>query len=134
MTKFNHYHNDSSRRDLPVIAVNKKIKDPSLYLPSKDLMAAVNVALNLQLPLLLTGEPGTGKTDLARHIADFFDLDAPFVFSMRKQPRRQKICFTATTRSRIFNGQTRKKTARTTRFRPTKLNATLKKTLSAMKP
>jgi MoxR-like ATPase len=43
--------------------------DPAGYLPDPDLVNAVNVALLLGQPLLLTGEPGTGKTQLARSLA-----------------------------------------------------------------
>lgn len=39
------------------------------YLPSPDLVMAVNVALYLKRPLLLMGEPGCGKTRLAEALA-----------------------------------------------------------------
>lgn len=39
------------------------------YLPDPGLVAAVEVALDLQMPLLVTGEPGTGKTQLAYWVA-----------------------------------------------------------------
>lgn len=39
------------------------------YIPDPGLVAAVEVALDLQMPLLVTGEPGTGKTQLAYWIA-----------------------------------------------------------------
>ena len=43
--------------------------DPSGYLPDPGLVDAVNVALTLNRPLLLTGDPGTGKSQLARSLA-----------------------------------------------------------------
>jgi len=39
-----------------------------------DLVAAVNVALAVGAPLLLTGEPGTGKTQVAHYLAWYFDV------------------------------------------------------------
>ena len=39
------------------------------YLASPDLAIAVNAAVTLQRPLLVKGEPGTGKTELARQVA-----------------------------------------------------------------
>ncbi len=39
------------------------------YVADKDLMIAVNAAIRLERPLLVKGEPGTGKTELARQVA-----------------------------------------------------------------
>ncbi len=39
------------------------------YVATEDLMVAVNAAINLERPLLIKGEPGTGKTILAHEIA-----------------------------------------------------------------
>ena len=39
------------------------------YIATDDLKVAVNAAVTLQRPLLVKGEPGTGKTELARQVA-----------------------------------------------------------------
>src|SRR3954467_4297585 len=39
------------------------------YIATDDLMMAVNAAVTLGRPLLIKGEPGTGKTQLAQEIA-----------------------------------------------------------------
>ena len=46
-------------------ADRSRLQDPRHYRPDPQLVRAVNVALMLDQPLLLTGEPGTGKTQLA---------------------------------------------------------------------
>lgn len=46
------------------------------YLPSQELIEAVNLAIYLERPLLLKGEPGCGKTRLARSVA--YELNLPF--------------------------------------------------------
>jgi len=47
----------------------------SEYISTKDLSVAVNAAINLEKPLLVKGEPGTGKTELARQIAKSLKLE-----------------------------------------------------------
>ncbi len=47
------------------------------YVATDDLMVAVNAAINLERPLLVKGEPGTGKTVLAHEIAA--SLEAPLI-------------------------------------------------------
>ncbi len=68
------------RRD----AVARRALPPSLgshreaarsFQPDADLVDAVNVALAVGAPLLLTGEPGTGKTQVAFYLAWFFDVE-----------------------------------------------------------
>jgi MoxR-like ATPase len=50
------------------------------YRPSPGLIAALDTALELGMPLLLTGEPGTGKTRFGYYIAQHFGLEKPLVF------------------------------------------------------
>ncbi|WBQ11138.1 MoxR family ATPase [Hyphomonadaceae bacterium ML37] len=47
------------------------------YVATDELAAAVNAAIILERPLLVKGEPGTGKTELARQVAD--SLGAPLL-------------------------------------------------------
>ena len=44
------------------------------YVATDELQMAVNAAIQLQRPLLIKGEPGTGKTTLAEQIAQSLDL------------------------------------------------------------
>ncbi len=46
----------------------------STYIATPDLMMAVNAAITLQRPLLIKGEPGTGKTMLAEEVASALNL------------------------------------------------------------
>ena len=45
------------------------------YVSTLDLTLAVNASINLERPLLVKGEPGTGKTELARQVANSLKLE-----------------------------------------------------------
>ena len=51
-----------------------KFEGTSEYIATDDLTLAVNAAITLERPLLVKGEPGTGKTELARQIAESLSL------------------------------------------------------------
>ncbi|MEM9269955.1 MAG: MoxR family ATPase, partial [Pseudomonadota bacterium] len=52
-----------------------KFTSTQSYIATDDLVVAVNAAITLERPLLVKGEPGTGKTELARQVADSLGLD-----------------------------------------------------------
>ena len=51
-----------------------KFQGSQNYVATQDLMLAVNAAATLQRPLLVKGEPGTGKTMLAEEVAQALDM------------------------------------------------------------
>ena len=51
-----------------------RFEGTSEYISTDDLTLAVNASITLERPLLVKGEPGTGKTELARQIASSLDL------------------------------------------------------------
>jgi len=67
-----------AQRTAPPSLTSHREAAPS-YVASAELTSAVNAALHLCAPLLLTGEPGTGKTQVAYHLAWYWDVP---VFSL----------------------------------------------------
>ena len=54
-----------------------QFKGTKTYISTEDLSLAVNASVNLEKPLLIKGEPGTGKTMLAQEIAS--SLKVPLI-------------------------------------------------------
>jgi len=54
--------------------MSKRFEGTDTYVATEDLMVAVNAAVALERPLLIKGEPGTGKTILAHEIAKALDV------------------------------------------------------------
>jgi MoxR-like ATPase len=57
--------------------MNKRFEGTDKYVATDDLRIAVNAAIALERPLLIKGEPGTGKTELAFQVSDA--LKAPLI-------------------------------------------------------
>ena len=54
-----------------------KFASTPVYVATEDVIMAVNAAVTLERPLLVKGEPGTGKTELARQVA--LALEMPII-------------------------------------------------------
>ncbi|MCP4661601.1 MAG: MoxR family ATPase [bacterium] len=68
-------------------------KERGAYLADEELAEAVNVSLAVGQPLLVTGEPGCGKTRLAWSVADELDLGPPLEFYTRSTSRAQDLLY-----------------------------------------
>jgi len=55
--------------------MSQKFEGTENYIATEDLRVAVNAALTLQRPLLIKGEPGTGKTVLAEEVSKALDME-----------------------------------------------------------
>ncbi len=79
-------------------------KSTGTYIASSELMSAVNVARALQKPLLIKGEPGTGKTMLAKAIAE--SLDMPLItWNIKSTTKAQDGLYMYDTIQRLYDGQ-----------------------------
>jgi MoxR-like ATPase len=74
------------------------------YLPSPGLVEVVNLAIYLERPLLLKGEPGSGKTRLARAVA--YELDLPYeAWHVKSTSRARDGLYTYDTVGRLRDAQ-----------------------------
>jgi MoxR-like ATPase len=70
-----------------------KLRQPDRYLVDDGLRDACNVALLLGQPLLLTGEPGTGKSRFAHALAWEFGLGDPLVFEVKSTSTARSLFY-----------------------------------------
>jgi MoxR-like ATPase len=74
------------------------------YVATDDLKVAVNAAVTLRRPLLVKGEPGTGKTVLAQQIANAFD--APLIeWNVKSTTKAQQGLYEYDAVSRLRDSQ-----------------------------
>lgn len=74
------------------------------YIVSDELRNAVNIAIALERPLLIKGEPGTGKTVLAESIAKALDLKL-LVWNIKSTTKAQEGLYVYDTVQRLYDSQ-----------------------------
>jgi len=100
---------ENQKRKKPVelpISRREGLNDPGGYLADEGLVDAVNVALVLGQPLLLTGEPGTGKTLLAYSAAAELGLGDVLKFETKSNSSSRDLFYTFDTVGRFHAAQT----------------------------
>lgn len=88
------YYSPAAPLTAPVVLpASSHQPNPTQYLPDDGLVDAINVALLLGQPLLVTGEAGTGKTQLAYHLAHYLGLPEPLKFETKSNSTAKDLFY-----------------------------------------
>jgi len=93
----------SAGKDFIDEGLPEAVKPP--YIITKELEAAVDVAVALQVPLLVAGEPGTGKSELARTVAYHLGLPKPLRFDAKTGSTAQDLFYRYNSLRRFLEAQ-----------------------------
>lgn len=83
---------------------NTKFESTTDYVASEQLLSSVNVAIALKKPLLVKGEPGTGKTMLAQAIANSLGKKL-IIWNIKSTTKAQDGLYMYDTIQRLYDGQ-----------------------------
>ena len=84
--------------------MNQSFNGTNEYVASEELMAAVNVSIALSKPLLIKGEPGTGKTMLATAISKALNKKL-IIWNIKSTTKAQEGLYTYDTVQRLYDSQ-----------------------------
>lgn len=108
------FRGHGSAKDLGILRdeshATSRRNDPERYIAESGLIDAVNVALTLRMPLLITGDPGTGKTQLADRIAFELELGEVLKFETKSTTESRDLFYEFDMVGRLAAAQTKENT------------------------